>query len=711
MTKKRKKTHNKSRGATASLNSLKEEILAFLDKDNAIAYSVRQIAKKLNIRGNNSKDTLLNLLFAMEKSGQIGRVRNNFKSVKKGEVHIGTVDFVNSRFAFIVSDDFEDDFKVRSEYLGSALHGDTVEFVVLGGSGKKVKVTNVISRQRTEFVGRLEISPKFAFLVVDGRKMHYDIFVQPKHIKKAVHNDKVIVEITKWPFKGKNPEGKVIRVLGKAGEHNAEIHSIMAEFELPFEFPYSIEEEAKKIKDRITENDIAKRKDFRKTTTFTIDPNDAKDFDDAISFKKLENGNYEVGVHIADVTHYIKKGSALDKEAIHRATSVYLVDRTIPMLPERLSNELCSLRPHEDKLTFAAVFELDKNGNIKKEWFGRTIIHSDRRFTYEEAQEGIETKEGDYADELEILNTLAKKLKVDRFKNGAISFETVEVKFTLDENGKPLGLVQKIRKDAHKLVEEFMLLANKRVATFVYGLEKGKNKKTFIYRVHDNPDPDRLNDFSTFAVKFGHKLDVKKDGASTAINKLMEEIEGKPEQDVLQSVAIRSMSKAIYTTEEKGHFGLAFEHYSHFTSPIRRYPDVMVHRLLQDYLHNGKSAEKEEYEELCEHSSSREKRAADAERASIKYKQVEFMANAPEQDWEGIVSGITEWGIFVEITETKCEGMVRMADLTDDYYEYDSKNFRVVGQRNKKVITLGDQVTVKIEKTDVDRRTIDLIFV
>jgi ribonuclease R len=484
----------------------------------------------------------------------------------------------------------------------------------------------------------------------------------------------------------------------------------MAEFDLPFHFPEKVLEDSKRIPDDITETEIARRRDFRNITTFTIDPEDAKDFDDAISFRRLENGNYEIGVHIADVTHYVKPNSVLDQEALDRATSVYLVDRTIPMLPERLSNELCSLRPNEDKLTFGAIFEIDDKFKIRSEWFGRTIIHSRMRFTYEAAQEVIETGQGTLSEELTILNNIAKRFRKERFRKGAVNFETTEVKFRLDADGKPLAVVPKVRKDAHKLIEEFMLLANKQVATFVYNLRKGKEKNTFVYRTHDFPDPEKVKDFSTFAKQFGHKMTIDEESISSSLNKLMTEIEGKPEQNILEQLAIRTMAKAKYTTDAKGHFGLAFDHYSHFTSPIRRYPDMMVHRMLQHYLDEGNPLSKAEYEVKCVHSSEREKRAADAERASIKYKQVEFMASAEKKNYQGLISGVTEWGIYVEIIETKCEGMVRLADMNDDFYEFDEKNYRIVGRKTRKVFTLGDKVHVRVKKTDIDRRMIDLVF-
>lgn len=712
MTKRKSKGNKFKAKKTLSTEFIQQKIKQLFDTHAGQTFSVKQVLNKTGIRDMKSKEIAFNILMDMADDGQVLKPKNNtFRSTEDAKQIIGRVDHVNKRFAFVVSEDSEDDIWVKTEDLRSAMDGDTVSVQIKSiGKRPEGKVVEIINRKKTEFVGRIEIMSRYAFVVPDSRKIHVDIFVNLDKIGKAKHNDKVIVKVKEWHGgANKSPIGQVIEVLGKAGENETEIHSIMAEFDLPFRFPEHVEKEAEKIDITISEDEIKKRKDFRDTTTFTIDPVDAKDFDDAISLKKLKNGNYEIGVHIADVSHYVKQGSILDKEAVNRATSVYLVDRTIPMLPEKLSNGVCSLRPNEDKLTFAAVFEVTPLAEIKKHWFGRTAIHSDRRFTYEEAQERIESKEGDFVEEVNTLNELAKLLKKKRFKNGAINFETVEVKFELDERGKPLGIIPKERKDAHKLVEEFMLLANKYVAEHVFGMHKGDD--TFVYRTHDAPDPEKLDSFSKFAVRFGHKLSVVPSNVSASLNSLMDDIKGKPEQNVLESLAIRAMSKAKYTTDPKMHFGLAFPHYTHFTSPIRRYPDVMVHRLLQHYIDKKKSPDPTEYNELCNHSSEREKRAADAERASIKFKQVEFMASVENKPFEGIVSGITEWGVFVEITETKCEGMVRIADMNDDYYEYDEKNYCLVGKRNRKIITLGDQVTVIVTKTDIDRRTIDLEFV
>ena len=708
MTKKKKRGGNQS--AHSDLKKLIQEVLND-QKNRRISY--KQLIKKLGVRDKKTKNSIKSILNELVKNKP--KAYESDASALSGKEIIGKVDFVNPRFAYIVSEEMETDVIVKADNLKYALDDDTVRVQLFQSKSKtgriEGKVVEIIDRFRKEFVGRVELSANYAFVVPDFKKMHYDIFVAPENLKKAKHDDKVIVEISKWPSHNKSPEGKVTNVLGKSGENEAEIHSIMAEFGLPFKFSDNLIKQANKIEEGATENEILTRKDFRDILTFTIDPFDAKDFDDALSIRKLSNGNHEVGVHIADVTHYIRPNTMLEDEAQDRATSVYLVDRTIPMLPEKISNELCSLRPFEDKLTFSAVFELDDNAHIKKEWFGKTVIHSNRRFTYEEAQERIEKKSGDFFAELTILNELALKLKVERFMRGSINFETTEVKFDLDEKGKPIGLKTKERKDAHKLVEEFMLLANKRVAEFVYKMKPGKIKNTFVYRTHDYPDIEKLNAFSVFAKKFGHELHVNEAAISKSLNNLIEDIEGRPEQNVLQTLAIRSMAKAKYTTETKGHFGLAFPHYSHFTSPIRRYPDMMVHRLLLHYLGNGDSLSEAAFEKKCQHSSEMEKRAADAERASIKYKQVEFMETMLGEEFDGIVSGVSEWGVYVEMTKTKCEGMARLSDMEDDFYSHDPDNYCVVGQNRGKVITLGDDIRVKVINTDINRRIIDLEMV
>ena len=705
---------SKSSKGNDSFARIKSIILSVFADNPGKGYTIKQIARKAQVKKKDDLKQVSTFIYDLELQGQIKEISEGTYAANASlNAVTGIVDHVSSRFGYVRIGEDQPDIYVKAKDLGSAVDGDTVAVTVFKtrhGEHPEGKVVEVLKRGRTRYVGRIEVSKNYAFVVPDYRKMHQDFFVYPENIGEAKTNDKVIVDIISWGSAEKSPEAKVVDVLGKAGENEAEIHSIMAEFGLPFEFPEQVLKESKTIDEGITKEEIKKRKDFRDITTFTIDPEDAKDFDDALSIQKLPNGNYEIGVHIADVTHYVQERTALEDEAFERATSVYLVDRTIPMLPERLSNELCSLRPNEDKLTFAAVFELDNQAQIVKEWFGRTIIHSDKRFTYEGAQEVLETGVGEYAAELKLLNDYAHKLRKERFKRGAVNFETTEVKFKLDEKGKPLAVIPKIRKDAHKLIEEFMLLANKRVATFVYEMKKGEQRNTFVYRTHDFPDPDKVQTFATFAKQFGHKLEVEETSISRSLNKLMDEIEGKPEQNVLQSLAVRAMAKAKYTTSAKGHFGLAFDHYSHFTSPIRRYPDMMVHRLLQHYLDGKPSADQTEYEKKCLHSSEREKRAADSERASIKYKQVEFMAAAEKRDYEGLISGVTEWGLYVEIIETKCEGMIRMADMDDDYYEFDERNYCIVGRRNHKRFTLGDKLMVRVKKTDIDKRLIDLVF-
>ena len=709
---KKKKLKDKSGKETRS--QLASAFLALLDQSQGKAYSLQQIVKKLSLKKKDDIKMLGHLIDDHLETERIQETKDGSYTSNRVEQELtGVVDHVSSRFAYIKIGKDEPDIFIKGSDLGSAIDGDTVQIVIFPtrhGEHREGKVTKVIHRSRNRFVGKVELSKNFAFVIPDARKVHGDFFIYPENINGATTGDKVIIEVTSWSENDRKAEAKVVEVLGKAGENEAEIHSIMAEFELPFRFPERVINESQNISEGITDEEIKKRWDFRDVTTFTIDPEDAKDFDDAISFRKLEDGLFEIGVHIADVTHYIAPNSILDQEAFDRATSVYLVDRTVPMLPERLSNDLCSLRPREDKLTFAAVFEMDEKGKIKKEWFGRTIIHSDVRFSYEEAQIGLESGQGALAEELRLLNDIAKKLRKERFSKGAVNFETTEVKFKLDEKGKPLAVIPKVRKDAHKLIEEFMLLANKQVATFVYNYKKAKEKNTFVYRIHDFPDPEKVKDFSVFARQFGHQMNIDENSISSSLNKLMSEIEGKPEQNILEQLAIRTMAKAKYSTDVKGHFGLAFNHYTHFTSPIRRYPDMMVHRLLQHYLDDGKHLIKNEYEDKCEHSSEREKRAADAERASIKYKQVEFMASAEKKPFEGLISGVTEWGIYVEIIETKCEGMIRMSDMTDDFYEFDEKNYRLVGRRKKKVYTLGDKINVLVKKTDIDKRLIDLVF-
>ncbi|SMC93777.1 ribonuclease R [Pedobacter africanus] len=688
-----------------------------LQKSNKEALNYKQVSAKLNITDAESRETIQEILKAQARKGVFAEPEKGKYRLKDLKTFLtGKVDMTTDGSAFVIPDDeFEKDIFVSARKLHTALHGDRVKvYIYAKKSGRKNEgeVVEIIERAKTDFIGVIRISERYAFVNIDDRKMLHDIFVPLSDLNGAKNGQKVQVSIAEWPEGAKNPIGRIMHILGEQGENNTEMNAILAQYGFPLSFPAEVENEANAIPEQVSEAEIRGRRDFRNTVTFTIDPADAKDFDDAISFKILDNGNYEVGVHIADVSHYVKPNSSLDKEAYARATSVYLVDRVIPMLPERLSNGVCSLRPNEDKLCFAAVFELDDKANVITEWFGRTVIHSDRRFSYEEAQEVIETKTGDYAPEILKLNELAYILRDRKFKNGAISFESTEVKFKLDEHGKPTGVYVKERKDAHKLIEDFMLLANKKVAEFIAKKGKGKQKYTFVYRSHDSPNLENLGSFALFAARFGYKINMKSDKEiAKSLNYLMEDVEGKKEQNVLTQLAIRSMAKAIYTTKKTSHYGLAFDHYTHFTSPIRRYPDVMVHRLLAAYLNNEKSANQEEYEVAASHSSAMEKRAADAERASIKYKQAEYLEENVGNIYSGIISGVTEWGMYVELTENKCEGMIRLRDITDDFYVLDEKNYCIVGQRKQKKYQLGDEVQVKVKKVDLSKRQIDFSLI
>ena len=677
----------------------------------------KQVASKLNLHDDESRGLILEILKEETKKGVLNEPEKGKFILKQLKTFVtGKVDMTSDGSAYIVSEDeFEEDIYVAPRKLRNALHGDVVKVYVYAknkGRKKDGEVVEILQRAKMDFTGIVNLSDRFAFFIPDDRKMLHDIFIPIDSLKGAKDKDKAIARIVDWPEDAKNPIGEITHVLGKQGENNAEMNAILADYGFPLAFPDEVEKQAEAIEEIILAEEIAKRRDFREVLTFTIDPADAKDFDDAISFKKLDNGNVEVGVHIADVSHYVKQGTALDKEAFERGTSVYLVDRVIPMLPERLSNGLCSLRPNEDKLCFSAVFELDAEANVVEQWFGKTIIHSDTRFSYEDAQEILENKAGKHSEELLKLNELAYILRERKFKHGAISFESVEIKFHLDEQGKPLGVYAKERKDAHKLIEDYMLLANKKVAEFIAKKGKGKQKLTFVYRSHDSPKEDALLSFSQFAMKFGYKIDTSS-GRETAksLNFLMADVEGKKEQNVLTQLAIRSMAKAVYTTKKHSHYGLAFDYYTHFTSPIRRYPDVMVHRLLELYLAGGKSVSEDEYEKFSMHSSQMEKKAADAERASVKYKQAEFLQNNIGMEYNGIISGLTEWGMYVEIIENKCEGMIRLRDLNDDFYVLDEKNYCIIGQRRKKKYQLGDEVKILVKKVDLAKRQIDFSLI
>jgi ribonuclease R len=628
----------------------------------------------------------------------------------------GKVDMMSSGNAYIICDGQDEDVYVTANNLNTALHGDRVSvFVFARRKGKKLEgeITEILQRFRSEFVGVLDVSEKFAFLIPDSDKMYKDIFIPLKDLNGAHHGMKVIATVTEWGTAAKNPVGKVTKILGKPGENETEMHAILAEYGLPYEFPAEVEDEAEKISFDISKEEIEKRKDLRNVTTITIDPYDAKDFDDALSIQPLSNGNLEIGVHIADVSHYVKENSLLEKEAFKRATSVYLVDRVVPMLPEKLSNGVCSLRPREDKLCFSVLFEIDNAANVVSSWIGRTAIHSNRRFTYEEAQQIIETGQGDFSSEVLQLHRLASIFRKKRFENGALRVEQTEVKFRIDEKGKPVSVFFKESKEANWLIEEFMLLANKYVAIFVGKKEQSQQAiKTFVYRIHDQPNDQKLAELKRFVSNFGYKLDLNNPRTiSSSINKMLTDVKGKPEADMIENLTIRSMAKAIYSTENIGHYGLSFDYYSHFTSPIRRYPDVMAHRLLQRYMDGGSSVSKEEYDKKCRHSSDMEKRASDAERASIKYKQVEYLGERIGKTFSGVITGVTEWGVYVEILENKCEGMIRLRDMADDYYHFDEKNYCIRGTRTGNVYRLGDKVTINVKKTDLEKRTIDFEMV
>lgn len=644
----------------------------------------------------------------------------------------GIIDITSSGAAYLLSENEEDDIYIAPRNLKNALHGDRVK-IYLYAKRKNQRlegsVVEVLERAKTEFAGTIQLSGRYAFVVPDSPKMLVDIFIPQHLIGGAQNGQKVIASIVDWPRDARNPVGKISTLLGWPGENDVEMNSILSEFGFPLEFPKRVEEESSRINSAVSGKDITGRRDFREAATFTIDPEDAKDFDDALSVRNLGMGKWEIGVHIADVTHYVKPSTQLDKEAYLRGTSVYLVDRVIPMLPEKLSNNLCSLRPEEEKLCFSAVFVLDEEARVLETWLGKTIILSDRRFTYDEAQNIIETGKGEFAAEVMLLHCLAQKLRSERFKQGAIAFEKTEVRFKLSESGKPLGVYLKQNKESNKLIEEFMLLANKAVAEFV-----GKNKETrggkrkknlsddlangsgvsrpFVYRVHDGPVNERLQNFATFALRWGYKLkvDSEKDIAHS-LNELMKDLAGKKEQNVLEQLAIRTMSKAVYATENIGHYGLGFDFYTHFTSPIRRYPDMLVHRLLESYLNGEKGADQDLLEEQCKHSTQMEIRASDAERASVKYKQVEFLKDQLGQEFDGIISGVTEWGLYVELTENKCEGMIRLRELDDDFYEFDDINYCVTGTRSRRKYTLGDTVRVRVIRCDLLRKQIDFHMV
>ena len=711
------KKKEKKAGKRMKKSEMSERLISLFHTKPNETFSLKQLSGSLNLTTHPLKMLCADIIAEMVEDDFLREVeKGHYKLNDHGLIMTGVFQRKSNGKNSFIPDDGGETIFIAERNSAHAMNNDKVKIALFAKRKKQNpegEVIEIIERANDTFVGTLKVDKFYAFLLTENRTLANDIFIPKDKLKGGKNGDKAVVKVTEWPEEAKNPIGQVIDILGQAGDNTTEMHAILAEFGLPYVYPKNVETAAEKIPAEISEADYSEREDLRNVTTFTIDPKDAKDFDDALSIRLIKPGLWEVGVHIADVTHYVKEGGVIDKEAEKRATSVYLVDRTIPMLPERLCNFICSLRPDEEKLAFSVIFDMNEKGEVKDVRIQHTVIKSDRRFTYEEAQKVIETGEGDYKEEILELNKLAQILRKQRLASGAIDFDRVEVKFEIDETGKPLSVYFKESKEANKLIEEFMLLANRTVAEKIGKVPKNKKPKVFPYRIHDLPDPDKLENLNWFINRFGYKIRTSgsKAEVSKSINRLLDDIKNKKEQNLVETVSLRAMQKARYSTHNIGHYGLAFDYYTHFTSPIRRFPDMMVHRLLTRYLAGGRTAQETKYEELCDHSSEMEQIAANAERASVKYKQVEFMGERLGMEFDGVISGVTEWGLYVELNENKCEGMIPMRDLGDDYYDFDEKNYCLIGRRHHKKFSLGDPVTIKVARANLEKKQLDFALV